>query len=67
MDERVWNVDGMILTGENEVLGGEGEIYVNVTTNSTRTGLGSNPKLHGGKPATNHLSHDMTSWNSWDV
>jgi len=61
---------GMVAKGERGGGGGGGANCVIVITNATWTGLGSNPGLHGGKPATNRLSHGMTSWGhiilKWD-
>jgi hypothetical protein len=50
MDERAWNIDGAILTGKNRRTGRKSCLIV--TKNAAWTGLGSNPILHGEKPAT---------------
>ena len=59
MNEWVWVVGEMLLTGESEVLGRGGESCPSATlsnTDPTWTDLGSNLGLHGDRPATNGLN-----------
>ena len=51
----VLNIGGMILTCASTTLS---------TTITTWTGQGSNPGLHGERPATNRLRHDMTPFKN---
>jgi hypothetical protein len=58
----------MILTGKNRST--RGKTYPSAilsTTNPTWTDPGSNPDLRGERPATNRLSHDTASTQSYVV
>jgi hypothetical protein len=65
MDEWVWSIGGMILTGENWSTGRETHISVILsTTNPTWTELGLNPGCKFKRPATDRLSHG-TAWQQF--
>jgi hypothetical protein len=60
MDEWVWSIGGMVLTGETEAL--EKKTYssdILSTRNLALKCLWSNPGLRGGRPETDRLNHDM--------
>jgi hypothetical protein len=54
----------MIFAGETEVLGENLPSATLSTTNPTWIDPGSNPGLHGERPATNRLSHGTASGQS---
>jgi hypothetical protein len=66
IDEQVWSIDGMILTGLNgsTVLGDNPHNVSSSTTKSMWAGLGSNPGLHGERLVTSCPSHGMAQEKS---